>query len=216
MTDTPASPATPAPAMTPEAARLEIVRLESDPVLVSALTDKGSLAHADITARRNALYAAAYPEPGEDGAPVEAPTGEAAEPGAAPAPASAADLAFSLLSAYEGLPPGDEKTLAVRTSNRVHVGAALAELGATVAETESLGRQIAFMAERKIAFTPAEGEAAMRREWGADFDRNKATAEAALDYLGDDDLKAWLTATELANTPLVVRTLFTLGKRKGL
>lgn len=56
---------------------------------------------------------------------------------------------------------------------------------------------------------------ALKREWGANFDKELAVTESALNEWGDDELKGLLKETGLNNHPAVIRLLNKFGKTLG-
>ena len=78
-----------------------------------------------------------------------------------------------------------------------------------------LARQEAAQAERR-----AEAEAGLRREWGADHDRNLAFAQRAAETFGDDGFKEFLENQEaegvkLGDHPAFLRAFAAIGRAMG-
>ena len=59
------------------------------------------------------------------------------------------------------------------------------------------------------------GVAELKKEWGANFDKNTALAVKAVNELGDDDLKALLDSTGLGNHPVLIKFFAGLGEQIG-
>jgi|GEM_PF-6625155 len=58
----------------------------------------------------------------------------------------------------------------------------------------------------------ADGVAALRQEWGTDFDGNVSLAQKAVKTFGSPELGALFDATGIGDHPLIVRTFATIGK----
>jgi hypothetical protein len=67
------------------------------------------------------------------------------------------------------------------------------------------------VAQRRAA-THAEADAALRREWGVDYERRLGLAQRALRHFGGADLAAMLDRTGLGNDPAWIRAFARIGE----
>ena len=65
---------------------------------------------------------------------------------------------------------------------------------------------------REVAKVREDAEAAMRRDWGADYDATLARARRAMRHFGGDGLDALMEETGLGNDPAVLRAFACIGR----
>ena len=202
--------------MTPEQAQAEIARIPMDADLVQALRDPSHVAHKAATERRQALYAAAYPEPvrGEDGS---AETGNPSKP-ADPQPGAASHFDPPPEPAgyrFDATAPELEHDADLERSARqwfheVGVPQWLARNIVT-----EWNRQAALRPDAETVALQAEAtEAALRRDWGDQYEAKIERARALITTLGDESIVGLLDRSGLANSEYLIRQLVSLAEHR--
>jgi len=91
-------------------------------------------------------------------------------------------------------------------------GAPQATVQAAVDWYRQESAEVAAEAARRTQAARAEADAALRREWGAGYDRRFGLARRALRHFGGPDLAATLDRTGLGNDPAWVRAFARIGE----
>lgn len=121
----------------------------------------------------------------------------------------------------EGEPNDTDKLVQSKVAEVLHKHhvplAATAELHSVVAE---VAKNIEAEQERVALKGREEADAALRKEWGADYDGNVALASRAAKAFGGDEFLRWASETvingvKLGDHPGFVKTFGTIGRRMG-
>ncbi len=181
-----------APAPTgPAAAQERINALRADRGFMGRYFSGDPQARAEM----DQLYSAAHPAP--DATPAASP------------PATRAELdALTIERVRFPDDAGDEDRALFRTTARD----GLAALGATHGEAAHFAAAASDVLRQPDAFTPATAEAALRRAWGSDYQRNLDAAKAAVQRL-PPAARAHLLESPVSNHPKVMQLLADAGRR---
>lgn len=113
------------------------------------------------------------------------------------------------------VPPSDGEAGARLASflAAVHAaGAPQATVQATIDWYRQASIEAAAESTRRAAAARAEADQALRREWGAGYDRRLGLAQRALRHFGGAELAARLDRSGLGNDPALVRTFARIGE----
>lgn len=193
--------------LTPEEARSEIERIPLDADFVSALQDPSHPAHKAMTERRRDLYAAAYPDVGEEGGSVESQSGESRSQDHFAVPQCPGEYRF------ETTPPVLEPDPALEQKARdwFHKAGAPQWLARNV--VSEWNRAAIHAAEgANSAEQAAATEAALRRDWGDAFESKLTKAKDLLRSLDDPELPVLLNRSGLGNNEYLIRQLVALAE----
>lgn len=193
--------------LTFEEAKSEIERIPLDADFVTALQDPAHPAHKTATERRRGLYAAAYPDVSEEGEPAKSKSGDTASAQHFDAPEDPGEYRF------ETTPPALEPDPALEQKARdwFHTAGAPQWLARNVV---SEWNRAAVHAEDgdDSAQQAATTEAALRRDWGDEFETKLTKAKDLLRSLDDPEVSVLLNRSGLGNNEYLIRQLVALAE----
>lgn len=193
--------------LTSEEARGEIERIPLDAEFVAALQDPAHPAHKTVTERRRGLYAAAYPEVPVEGGPAESKSGDIAPAQHFDVPEGPGEYRF------ETTPPALEPDPALEEKARdwFHKAGAPQWLARNVVSEwnrAAVGAEDGGDSAQQVATT----EAALRRDWGDEFEAKLTKAKDLLRSLDDPEVSVLLNRSGLGNNEYLIRQLVALAE----
>jgi len=193
--------------LTSEDAKSEIERIPLDADFVKALQDPAHPAHKAATERRHGLYAAAYPDVGEEGESAGSESGEPKSADHFDVPEDPGEYRF------ETTPPGLEPDPALEEKARTWFHRAGAP--------QWLARNVVSEWNRAAAHAEDGGDnsqqaattkAALRRDWGDAFEAKLTKANDLLRSLDEPEVSVLLNRSGLGNNEYLIRQLVALAE----